>query len=123
MPQIKLEYSSNVKFEKSFSDIFEGIHAILSETIGAKIYDCKSRAIRLENFYIGNSKTDHAMVHVETAILEGRDKGIKKELGERILKHIRNSVSKRNKPDIQITVEIRDIIKEQYFKEVVNPGE
>lgn len=117
MPQIKLEYTDNVKLENKIGKVFSEIHLVLNQTTGVKIDNCKSRAVCLSDYYIGNGEINQAFVHLEVRILEGRTPELKKETGRILLEILNNSFSFHENPDgLQITIEIIDMNKDMYFK-------
>lgn len=116
MPQITLEYSTNISIDFEFDDLFKSIHLILQDVTGIDIDNCKSRAFRHGDFFIGGGG-NKSFVHLELAILEGRSEELKKLTGSRILKTMENYFLKNNpENEMQITVELRDILKNSYFK-------
>jgi 5-carboxymethyl-2-hydroxymuconate isomerase len=117
MPQITLEYTNNIDQALEFDPIFSGIHEILADVADIRVDNCKSRARRLDHYYIGAGNPNHAFLHLEAAILEGRTPEIKKELGRQILEHLQKHFSPTFEAhDLQVTVEIRDIPRAAYFK-------
>ncbi len=117
MPQITLQYTTNIDQSINIKDLFIKIHRILANVGGIKIENCKSRAIKIEDYYIGQGESSNAFVHVNVAFLEGRPLELKKDIGGQLLgllkKYYTSSIAEFN---LQITVEIRDIMKELYFK-------
>ena len=117
MPQISLEYTGNIEQTIEFDPIFSKVHEILAQVADIRVDNCKSRARRLDHYYVGAGKPNQAFVHLEAAILEGRTPELKKELGSRILEHLQKHFSPSFAAlDLQITVEIRDIARAVYFK-------
>lgn len=117
MPQITLEYTQNILEKNKMNIFFKDLHDIIVEKASATLGSCKSRAIELRYFYIGNGNAENAFVHLQVLIAEGRSQKIKKSLGNSILtlleSHFFKSLEKLN---LQITLEIRDLPKENYFK-------
>ena len=112
-----LEYTDNVDQEVNFAHLFSRLHRVLSDVGGLRIENCKSRAIKLDQYYIGQDEADNAFVHVELRFLEGRSLELKQQIGRQILsilkKYYRPTLAKQN---LQITVEIKDIERQLYFK-------
>lgn len=117
MPHVTLQYTDNLKILPSFSQLFSEVHQIITTTIGIKIDNCKSKAIRFNDYYIGDGSDSQGFVHMEIKILEGRNNKIKSELGKRVLKtlkvYFKESIELL---DLQITIEIIDIQKCCYYK-------
>lgn len=117
MPQITLEYTSNLKTGFDFKSMFHEIHHILNTVAGINIGNCKSRAVRLDEYYIAEGKTNNGFVHLDVRILSGRKFEIKEQLGREILQILEQYFAGELKSfDLQITVEIRDIERKLYFK-------
>jgi 5-carboxymethyl-2-hydroxymuconate isomerase len=117
MPQITLQYTDNVQQREAFSELFAQIHLIVSEVGGIRVGNCKSRAIRLEDYFVAAGDAQRGFVHLDLAILEGRTVEVKRELGQRCLDTLKRNYEPVNKAlDLQITVEIRDMRRDAYFK-------
>ncbi|MFX0116657.1 MAG: 5-carboxymethyl-2-hydroxymuconate Delta-isomerase [Candidatus Hodarchaeota archaeon] len=117
MPQILLEYSSNIKETIGFETLFADLHDIMSNTAGVRIENCKSRLLEHSNYYIGDGNPQNAFVHLEVQWLEGRTSEVISLLGEELLallkQYYQASIEKYN---MQITVHIKDIRRSHYFK-------
>ena len=117
MPHIRLEYSGSLGDVLDLEGLFARIHDILSETAGIRKGNCKSRAIPIETCYLGSGNPGSAFVHLDVGILEGRSSELKRAIGQQILGTLEDHF--RPPPDVddfQITVEVRDILKDFYFK-------
>ncbi|MFQ6023558.1 MAG: 5-carboxymethyl-2-hydroxymuconate Delta-isomerase [Acidiferrobacterales bacterium] len=117
MPHLTLEYTENVEQNVNFQDLFSVLHDILADVGGVNIDNCKSRAIRRDNYHIGAGEADKAFVHLELLLLEGRSSELKQEIGRRILNVLTQYyASSQAERDLQITVQIGDIQRSGYFK-------
>jgi 5-carboxymethyl-2-hydroxymuconate isomerase len=117
MPHLTFEYTSNIKQDIDFSALFAQIHSILAEVGGINIENCKSRAVKLDDFTIGTGEPDHAFVHTDLKFLVGRREALKQEIGQHILNVLRETYAPSlARYDLQITVQIQDIQRETYFK-------
>jgi 5-carboxymethyl-2-hydroxymuconate isomerase len=117
MPQLTLEYTNNVSDPVDFDALFSRLHDILSEVAGIRIDNCKSRAVQLSDYRVGTGDAAGAFVHVDVAILAGRPLEIRQEIGRRMLESLREAYA-GGLADLalQITVEVRDMEKDLYFK-------
>jgi 5-carboxymethyl-2-hydroxymuconate isomerase len=115
MPQLILEYSSNIKAPANFKELFLKCHRIL-ESVGAiRISNCKSRAVKRDVYLVGDGTNPHeAFVHLDLSFAAERNLDIKQRIGREILKVLEDHFPKSN--DLQITVKITSIEKETYFK-------
>lgn len=111
MPQIVLEYSSNIQLRDDKS-ILTKIHQILNEVGKINLSNCKSRIIEQTRFLVGNGEPDNAFVHLEIAFMEGRSDELKQLIGKEILNYLKNVIA----DGVQITVHITDLPRNSYFK-------
>jgi 5-carboxymethyl-2-hydroxymuconate isomerase len=117
MPQVTLEYTDNIELDVNFAEVFRRIHTVLVETGGIRIENCKSRAVELTNYYVGNGQAERAFVHLQVSFLVGRSPEQKQKIGGEILAILSESFSSSMvKHDMQITVEVREFPRELYFK-------
>ena len=117
MPQITLEYSSNVVPPVPAQELLGAIHEMVAGTIGLPIENCKSRLVVRDVFRVGDGGEGRAFVHAEVRILAGRPAETKRELGERLLEYLTGVFGPVSESlDLQITVEFGDIERDAYFK-------
>ncbi|BBM81730.1 5-carboxymethyl-2-hydroxymuconate Delta-isomerase [Candidatus Uabimicrobium amorphum] len=115
MPHIKIELSQNIEMQ-SYNDLFLALQKVLQDCADVPPQNCKSRVHVTSDFLLGDEKAQ-AFVHLEIALLEGRSPEVKSQIGENALK-ILNEVFTSATMGMQITVEVRDILRPQYFKKV-----
>jgi len=118
MPQISLEYTSNIQFPIDKMLFFRELHKIVSEKGKCNIDNCKSRLKQIDNYFIGNVNNDElGFIHLELRFLEGRSDEIKIKLGNSLLSYLEmifiNTIGEQ---EVQITVQVIDIKKIFYFK-------
>lgn len=117
MPQITLEYSTNVVPPLAEDEILGALHEMVAGTIGLPVGNCKSRAVVRDVFRVGDGGVRGAFVHAEVRILAGRPPEKKRELGTRLLEYLTDVFQPLTGTlDVQITVEIGDIDRDAYFK-------
>ena len=117
MPQITLEYSSNIQDVIDFKQLFSAIHNVIHTSGGILIENCKSRAICHETFFIGQGDTMNAFIHLEVQWLEGRSTELKSQIGDELLGLLRKYYQKTmEQQNLQITVHIIVINRSSYFK-------
>lgn len=116
MPQLTLEYSTNITESADFSVLFAKCHHLLAELLPADIASCKSRAMAQSDFYVGDGNPANAFVHLQIQVLPGRSKEKLEHIGKNILPllkaHFTDALKKLN---LQITVEVADL-STHYFK-------
>ena len=118
MPHIILEVTDNVDHpQASYSDLFAALHQALADTVGVDAANCKSRAIRLDTFRVGEGEADGGFVHLEIKILEGRAVELRRRVGERCLTVLYHHFSQaRQTLNLQITVSVEEMERETYLK-------
>ena len=123
MPHLTLEYTENVSQGIRPGELLPQLHEVLAREAGVDFGNCKSRAIRRDDYCIGQGEARQAFVHLEIRVLEGKSPEIKMAIGERSLavleEHLGLSAAELN---VQLTVEIVDMQREGYFK-VVKGGD
>ena len=117
MPHLTIEYTNNLRTHVPFDDLFARLHTTLAELGGIKQANCTSRALRIDQFLIGEGVADAAFLHLDVRFLEGRAASVKQQIGRSLLAILRESFPLPGDiRDLQVTVEIRDIERGMYFK-------
>ncbi len=117
MPQITLEYTDNIKDAVEYPAFFAELHKIIHQITDANIESCKSRAKKIDCYYMGSGGNEKAFVHLELYLLAGRELAIKQALGEAVLKLLQRYYPQSLAAlDLQISVKVDDIKRETYFK-------
>ena len=117
MPQLTLQYTDNIAAQVDFDLLFSQLHDVLFDVAGIRIENCKSRAMKLSEFRVGRGEAGGAFVHVDVAILAGRPLETREEIGRRMLEVLRGTYAQPlDDLDLQVTVEVRDMQKDLYFK-------
>ena len=117
MPHLTLEYSSNVLEPASWEDVFRHAHDVLVEIGQIRRENCKSRAVRRDQYLVGSGRDGEAFVHLDVRLLEGRTADVRRSIGGELLDLLRRLFrADDGSSALQITVEIREIRKEDYFK-------
>jgi 5-carboxymethyl-2-hydroxymuconate isomerase len=117
MPHLTIEYTNNLRPAPSFDELFGRLHAVLADLAGIKPGNCKSRAVELDQFYVGEGDARSAFVHADIRFLEGRSVAVKQDIGRALLSVLREHfLAPNDVRDLQITVELGDIERSLYFK-------
>ena len=115
MPHLTLEYTDNVSDPEDMRETMLKMHRVLNETGGIRLANCKSRSRRLDTYAVGDGSPDNAFLHLDVRFMEGRPDEVKRTIGNELLQILREDFSEAGL-DLQITVEIRDIMGNTYFK-------
>jgi 5-carboxymethyl-2-hydroxymuconate isomerase len=117
MPHIRLEYTENIGQAIRFPDLFAQLHETISTVGGIAIENCKSRAYGSPVYWIGRGQPTDAFVHLEIELLEGKPPELKQALGPACLELLRSYFGAAPAGlDLQISIAIREIPSEAYFK-------
>lgn len=111
MPHCVIEHAKDVLPEPVLKAVFEG--ALASNLFAEGGKDIKVRAVPVEHFVSGGE--EKRFVHVALKILSGRTLEQKQTLSNEVL----NQLKALPLSDISLTVEVIDIDRESYAKEVV----
>lgn len=121
MPQIQFEYTANIALplEHTTTRILPEVHRILHEVGDVTLNNCKSRVHLLQDYYIGDGAKEHAFVHLQIKLLEGRSDELKQKLGTEILTMLQTLLAdaiSEFAENLQISVHFIDIERKAYFK-------
>jgi len=120
MPHLTLEYTKNLQSKIEFKEIFSKIHGEIIETGEFVLDDIKSRAICIDNYFIGNGDPEKGFVHLRISILDHRDENLKNRLSKALLQVLSNYLEINTKGNkCQITVEVVNINSSCYSKKVL----
>ncbi|MFL9924797.1 5-carboxymethyl-2-hydroxymuconate Delta-isomerase [Herbaspirillum lusitanum] len=123
MPHLFLEYTDNLPQFNAAETLFK-----LNETLlGSGQFgptDIKARATRLDLYQVGvqdmskANQTQHAFLHVRLALLSGRTPEVKKELSDSLMAVLKASCTWPDTTLMQMTVEMLDMDRPSYGKQV-----
>ncbi|MCR2745420.1 5-carboxymethyl-2-hydroxymuconate Delta-isomerase [Limnobacter parvus] len=120
MPHITLEYSGNLRNLDESWVLLQVNKALLGLGIFMDA-DIKTRIHRLNSFRIGvaaEETGDHAFVAATVELLSGREFSVKEHLGQVVLKALERCCREEDGPLTQISVHVRELQSELYFKSV-----
>ena len=89
----------------------------MARVVEIDVRDRSGRDGRADTYGLGDGEERHVFVHADVRFLEGRAPGVERAIGSgmlRVLQEFFRGDAKRF--DLQLTVEIRDIQREAYFK-------
>ena len=117
MPQLSLEYTSNVLEHDNFSELFKQCHTILTEQLPTDLAACKSRVVKCADYYIGNGDANNAFVSLHVKVMAGRSAEtlttISNAMMQVLQQHFAQSLAQRN---LQITLQMQELAPSLYFK-------
>jgi len=118
MPQITVEYSESLTEAFDRRGFALAFHPAAAELIGSSLPHFKTRFRPIGEAVIGSGEPGEAMIHVDLAILPGRDPDLKDRLGDLALTTLCDHIKPSTGLNTQVTVEVRDLAN--YHKRVLS---
>jgi 5-carboxymethyl-2-hydroxymuconate isomerase len=116
MPHIVLQHSNNIIEKSGFKKLFTDYHVYLAGSLSTEMNRCKSRALEISNYCVGDNDPKHAFIHVDLRILRGRGPDKLRDVGMQLMEITRNHFAESLKNlNTQVTLEISDL-QPNYFK-------
>ena len=116
MPHITLQHHGLNGRGYDFRRFFKQLHDLLNRTAGIPHVHCKSRILPIQDAWIGDGNEDQEFIHLEIRLLEGRSPDLKKEIGDGALTLLTETLGDDRPGRVQISVELIDMQRNQYFK-------
>lgn len=118
MPHITMEYTANLRELAPDATLFHQVHQVLESVAGIRIANCKSRWHEIGEWLVGAGEpAGTAFVHLDVRFLEGRTEQVRQSVGRALLQILEDQFAPvPDGLDLQITVEIGEIRKADYFK-------
>lgn len=108
MPHLTLEYTDNLQVD--VQPLLARLHAEVVATGVINLKGIKSRAIRHTEYRIADGNPDHAFVHVNLLIREGRSIEIQKEAARRVMAVLKDTFGHRfDKGYLSLSVDIKEM--------------
>jgi 5-carboxymethyl-2-hydroxymuconate isomerase len=119
MPHLILEYTANAPDRPELDRVLERLHAAITTAGPFDPANVKSRVVRLEQFRVADGAPEQGFVHLSVAVLAGREAETLRATGNALLAVLQDSFPRAHAGQrCQITVEIREMRRELYFKAV-----
>jgi len=108
MPHLTLEYTDNLNFD--VQDVLKRLHSELIATGAINLKGLKSRAVRQSEYRIADGNPEYAFVHVNLLIREGRPIEVQKDLAQRVMKVLEDTLGQRFENNyLSISVDIKEM--------------
>lgn len=119
MPHLIVEYSDNLEAGLNVpafdvSALLQEMHAALDGKYNIASNRIKARAIKLNDYIVGDHGRDGAMIHVTLKLMEGRSVEARKELSSLLQAIARHHVSATAYQHSAITVEVVELANATY---------
>lgn len=85
MPHLILEYSGNARESLDPASVFKELHNELAAVGGFRIQDFKSRAVRMEQHFIGDGSHEQSFVNLDIRTFGGKSPESKAAISEKAL--------------------------------------
>ncbi|MCX4626098.1 isomerase [Streptomyces sp. NBC_01443] len=89
MPQITVDYSASLSDAFDRRGFADALHPLTARIADTPVDTCKTRFRRAEETFVADGAPEHALVHVELALLPGRTDEVKAELSRAVLELVR----------------------------------
>ena len=120
MPHIHLEYSDNLQPFDAKPVLLALNRAFFQSGHAGAAQDIKSRAVCHPDYVIGlEQDSGQAYVHAKVSLLAGRSLAVQQEISALLLAALREHVPARAGLSIQLCVEMLEMNKETYSKQIV----
>jgi 5-carboxymethyl-2-hydroxymuconate isomerase len=121
MPQLELEYSTNLPIAGEVHDLARDLHAAIAQATDASLADFKTRLSPIDDLVIADGDPRHGMVHLDMRLLSGRSDEVKQAAGTAALAVMRDHLEKYvGNFRVQFTVEVHDLDRAHYHKHVTD---
>lgn len=117
MPQLNIEYTSNLNITISADTLKVFHHALMSTGEFSEI-DIKSQSRQITTFAVGTADIPRGYISAKLAILSGRSTETKQLLSGTLLTAIQDWLHAKTDDNLQITVEIIDMDRASYAKTI-----
>jgi 5-carboxymethyl-2-hydroxymuconate isomerase len=118
MPHFTIEYSSNLDDDIKIQKLFGNLQDAALETGVFPLGGIRFRAIRCEKYLIADGDPENAFVHMTLKIGHGREAEIRKSVGEKLFKALKDHFEPLfAKRPLAVSFELAELHPELSFKE------
>jgi 5-carboxymethyl-2-hydroxymuconate isomerase len=122
MPQIQIDYSSNLAGRLDPRALALAVHRAAVAHVATTLDSCKTRITAHDHVVIGDGDPREAMLHIDLAILSGRTDAAKHALGEAVVALAAEAIDAHGLGGpVQVTVEVSELDTPHYHKRVLKP--
>jgi 5-carboxymethyl-2-hydroxymuconate isomerase len=108
MPQLTLEYTANLDLE--IQPLLARLHSELAATGAINLKGIKSRAVQHSAYRVADGNPNYAFVHVNLLIREGRPLEIQKDIAQRVLAVLKETLGNRfENSHLSLSVDIKEM--------------
>jgi 5-carboxymethyl-2-hydroxymuconate isomerase len=120
MPHCILEYSSNIADSPDARETLGRLHTLIAASFDTRINNIKSRMLQRSDYFVSDGSRDQSFIHLELAAMDGSPPEMIRRLGKKLHDFLKAEFPQTTaSSNCSITVEIRDMRSENYFRESV----
>ncbi len=114
MPNFTIEHSTNVTPNRGWDAVFDALFTKAASHPTMARDAMKGRVRQLEHSYMDDGAPDKSYVHLEVALLSGREPAMLTALGNDLVNLLPDMFNVT--AQCQFTAELRDMARERHFK-------
>ncbi|AOY96222.1 5-carboxymethyl-2-hydroxymuconate isomerase [Cupriavidus sp. USMAA2-4] len=119
MPHVTIELTENTRLNRSQEELLDEVNAALLASGQFQEADIKSRCITLPVYRQGTEARERAFVHARLCILDGRELATRRALGQAVCDVIAEAVRPLAGGEVQVSVEVAEMERASYAKQVI----
>ncbi|MGC0313679.1 5-carboxymethyl-2-hydroxymuconate Delta-isomerase [Kitasatospora acidiphila] len=117
MPHLVLEYSGNIREAIDPADVLGKLHAALTDAGGFRHQDFKSRAVRMDRYFIGDGSYEQSFVNLDIRTFAGKSAEVRAAVSEAALAVlIEVFATSLRETACDISVQITDLDRTSYAR-------
>ncbi|MDH6144566.1 5-carboxymethyl-2-hydroxymuconate isomerase [Kitasatospora sp. GP30] len=117
MPHLVLEYSGNIREAVDPADVLGKLHAALTDAGGFRHQDFKSRAVRMDRYFIGDGSYEQSFVNLDIRTFAGKSAEVRAAVSEAALAVLIEAFATTlRETACDISVQITDLDRTSYAR-------
>lgn len=109
MPQITVDYSASLTDAFDRRGFAGALHPLTAKIVSTPVDTCKTRFRCAEETFVADGAPEHAVVHVELALMPGRTDEVKAELSRAVLELVRAYTGSAPGAVVHWSVDVTDL--------------
>ncbi|MDT6982790.1 5-carboxymethyl-2-hydroxymuconate Delta-isomerase [Streptomyces lusitanus] len=117
MPHLVLEYSGNVREPMDAAVLFGKLHTELAAVGGFRVQDFKSRAVRMDQYVIGDGTREQSFVNLDVRTFGGKSPDVRAAVSEAALAVLAAAFEATlRETDCDLSVQITELDRPSYAR-------
>ncbi|MCB5168426.1 isomerase [Streptomyces bambusae] len=109
MPHITVDHSSSLYDVLDRRGLGLALHTLTADLVNAPVAACKTRFRTADETFVADGSPEHAVVHVEIALLAGRTQETKDKLSEAVLDLLRTHTTGATGQTVHHSVDVTEL--------------